>query len=59
MRPIRGTPPYWQSTQKYIFALIRQLGILTFFASFSSADLRWPEMISTILKQEGTSLNAD
>ncbi len=59
LRPIRGTPPYWQSTQKDLFALLRQLGIPTFFASFSSADLRWPEIISTILKQEGKNLNAN
>ncbi|XP_026099002.1 uncharacterized protein LOC113070058 [Carassius auratus] len=59
LRPIRGTPPYWQSTQKDLFALVRQLGIPTFFASFSSADLRWPEMISTIIKQEGKNLKAD
>lgn len=59
LRPIRGTPPYWQSTQKYFFALIRQLGIPTFFASFSLADLRWPEIICTILKQEGKNLNAN
>ncbi|XP_073694460.1 uncharacterized protein [Garra rufa] len=58
LRPIRGTPPYWQSTQKDLFALIRQLGIPTFFASFSSADLRWPEITSTILGQEGKNLNA-
>ncbi|XP_052393335.1 uncharacterized protein LOC127941915 isoform X1 [Carassius gibelio] len=59
LRPIRGTPPYWQSTQKDLFALVRQLGIPTFFASFSSADLRWPEMISTIIKQEGKNVKAD
>ncbi|XP_067306866.1 uncharacterized protein [Pseudorasbora parva] len=59
LRPVRGTPPYWQTTQKDLFALIRQLGIPTFFASFSSADLRWPEMINTILKQEGKNVNAD
>ncbi|XP_065139046.1 uncharacterized protein [Paramisgurnus dabryanus] len=59
LRPVRGTPPYWQSTQKDLFALIRQLGIPTFFASFSSADLRWPEMIKNILNQEGKNLNVD
>lgn len=48
--PIRGTPPYWQTTQKDLFALIRQLGIPTFFASFSSADIRW---------QEGKIFNVD
>ncbi|XP_073688692.1 uncharacterized protein [Garra rufa] len=59
LRPVRGTPPYWMSTQKDLFALIRQLGIPTFFASFSSADLRWPEMMNTIIKQEGKQINVD
>ncbi|XP_063446963.1 uncharacterized protein LOC134726488 [Mytilus trossulus] len=53
MKPVRGTPPYWQAEQKNIFAMIRQLGIPTFFASFSSADFRWKEIIETILKQQG------
>ncbi|XP_048046234.1 LOW QUALITY PROTEIN: uncharacterized protein LOC125268187 [Megalobrama amblycephala] len=59
LRPVRGTPPYWMSTQKDLFALIRQLGIPTFFASFSAADLRWPEMMNTIIKQEGKQINVD
>nr|XP_055041698.1 LOW QUALITY PROTEIN: uncharacterized protein LOC129429201 [Misgurnus anguillicaudatus] len=59
LRPVRGTPPYWMSTQKDLFALIRQLGIPTFFASFSSADLRWPEMMNAIIKQEGKQINVD
>ncbi|XP_042609822.1 uncharacterized protein LOC122142829 [Cyprinus carpio] len=59
LRPVRGTPPYWMSTQKDLFALIRQLGIPTFFASFSSADLRWPEMMKTFIKQEGKQINVD
>lgn len=31
LKPIRGTPPFWQSTQKDLFAMIRQLGIPTWF----------------------------
>ena len=50
---VRGTPPYWQRVQKDLLAMIRQLGIPTFFVSFSSADLRWPEVVNTILKQQG------
>ncbi|TKS65922.1 ATP-dependent DNA helicase PIF1 [Collichthys lucidus] len=52
LRGIRGTPPYWMSVQKDLFAMIRQLSIPTFFASFSSADLRWPEMLNSILRLE-------
>lgn len=54
LRAIRGTPLYWMSTQKYPFALIRELGIPTFFAS---ADLRWPEILNSIIKQEGKQTN--
>ncbi|XP_062580740.1 uncharacterized protein LOC134242656 [Saccostrea cucullata] len=53
LKPVRGTPPYWQAAQKDIFAMIRQLGIPQFFCSFSSADFRWPEIVETILKQQG------
>ncbi|XP_076849952.1 uncharacterized protein LOC143498932 [Brachyhypopomus gauderio] len=59
LRPIRGTPPFWQSVQKDLFAMVRQLGIPTWFCSFSSADLRWPELLQTILKQEGRETSTD
>ncbi|XP_055084862.1 LOW QUALITY PROTEIN: uncharacterized protein LOC117386060, partial [Periophthalmus magnuspinnatus] len=55
MQPIRGTPPFWQTAQKDLFACIRQLGIPTWFCSFSSADLRWPSLLKTLLKQEGST----
>ncbi|XP_048251539.1 uncharacterized protein LOC125379306 [Haliotis rufescens] len=58
LKPIRGTPPFWQSAQKDLFAMIRQLGIPTWFCSFSSADMRWPEMIETILREEGDKRKA-
>ena len=47
LKPIRGTSPYWQSTQRDIYAMIRRLGLPTWFCSFSSADMRWPEVINT------------
>ena len=55
LKQIRGTPPYWQKTQKDILAMVRQLGKPTWFASFSCADMRWPEIINTLLKQQGDS----
>ena len=55
LKPIRGTPPYWQATQKDVLAMIRQLGIPTWFCSFSAADMRWPEVINIILRQQGDS----
>ncbi|XP_072562264.1 uncharacterized protein [Paramormyrops kingsleyae] len=53
LRPIRGTPVFWQSVQKDLFAMVRQLGIPTWFCSFSSADLRWTELMTAIFKQDG------
>nr|XP_022300726.1 uncharacterized protein LOC111108932 [Crassostrea virginica] len=51
MQPIRGTPAYWSVTQKDLFAMLRQLGIPTWFCSFSAAEFRWNEIVGTILHQ--------
>nr|XP_061838349.1 uncharacterized protein LOC133620798 isoform X2 [Nerophis lumbriciformis] len=53
LRPIRGTPAFWSSVQKDLLACVRQLGIPTWFCSFSSADLRWQNLLASILRQEG------
>ncbi|XP_062616868.1 uncharacterized protein LOC134278575 [Saccostrea cucullata] len=52
MQPIRGTPAYWSATQKDLFAMLRQLGIPTWFCSFSAAEFRWDEIIGSILHHE-------
>ncbi|XP_077060978.1 uncharacterized protein LOC143713540 [Siphateles boraxobius] len=59
LKPVRGSPVFWQSVQKDLFAMVRQLGIPTWFCSFSSADLRWPELRQTIVKQEGCETPID
>ncbi|VDI59074.1 Hypothetical predicted protein [Mytilus galloprovincialis] len=59
LKPIRGTPPFWQKTQKDVLAMIRQIGIPAFFCSFSAADLRWSEIIESIMMQQGIAVNAD
>ncbi|XP_071476043.1 uncharacterized protein [Diadema antillarum] len=59
LKQIRGTPPYWQSTQKDVLAMVRQLGKPTWFASFSSAEMRWPEVINTLLNQQGDRRKAN
>lgn len=50
MQPIRGTPAYWSAAQKDMFALLRQLGIPTWFCSFSAAEHRWNDAAATILR---------
>ncbi|XP_062602888.1 uncharacterized protein LOC134264626 [Saccostrea cucullata] len=55
MQPIRGTPAYWSTTQKDLFAMLRQLGIPTWFCSFSAAEYRWNEIIGSILHHDNDS----
>ena len=52
MQPIRGTPAYWSSAQKDLFAMLRQLGILTWFCSFSAAEHRWNDAVATIMRHQ-------
>ncbi|XP_024120095.2 uncharacterized protein LOC112141236 [Oryzias melastigma] len=59
LRPIRGTPAFWQATQKDLLACVRQLGLPVWFCSFSAADLRWKNLLDTVLRQEGRTQTAD
>lgn len=59
MQPIRGTPAYWSATQKDLFAMLRQLGIPTWFCSFSSAEYRWNDAISSLLRQRNDDRDPD
>ena len=42
LRNIRGSPPYSEKCSKDLFAMIRQLGTPTWFATFSATDMKWP-----------------
>ncbi|XP_055088463.1 uncharacterized protein LOC129457426 [Periophthalmus magnuspinnatus] len=53
LSPIVGSPAYWQQCKREVFSMIRQLGIPTWFCSFSAADLRWKNLIEALLIQEG------
>ena len=48
LKNIRGSPAYWQSELYDVLAMLRSLGIPTFFLTLSAADLHWPEMIQAI-----------
>lgn len=39
LKPIRGTPTFWQASQRDLLACVRQLGVPTWFCSFSSANM--------------------
>ncbi|KAI8519597.1 hypothetical protein Bbelb_028540 [Branchiostoma belcheri] len=48
LQPVRGTSQYWEKALNELYAMIRQLGIPTWFVTFSAADLRWPEVLEAI-----------
>ena len=48
LRTMRGSPPYWESAKRDLFAMIRQLGIPTWFCSFSAAETKWGPLLCTL-----------
>ena len=54
LKNIRVSPPYWQKMFYELLAMIRTLGIPTWFLTLSAADMKWPEVIQSIAKQYGT-----
>ena len=47
---LRNGPQYLNRKRKEIFAMIRQLGLPTWFISLSAADTRWGSLLSTLAK---------
>ncbi|XP_057316777.1 uncharacterized protein LOC130657796 [Hydractinia symbiolongicarpus] len=56
MSPIKGTPAYWKRFLSEVPAMVKQLGLPTFFMTLSCADLRWNELISIIAKLNSENL---
>ena len=56
LRQIPGTPPYWQKFMYEVIAMVKQLGIPTWFMTLSCADLRWPELFQIIARTQGKNL---
>ena len=52
LRSLRGSPPYWEKAKKDIFSMIKQLGIPTWFCSFSAAETRWLPLLRTLAKSK-------
>ena len=56
MSTIKGTP-YWKKFLFEVLAMVKQLGLPTYFMTLSCADLRWNELPSIISKLNGLSLS--
>ena len=53
LKQVRGTPSYWQKVHYDVLAMIRQLGIPTWFLTLSATDMKWPDVLQTIGRQYG------
>ena len=49
-RTVRNSPPYLDMCKKEIMAMIRQLGLPTWFISLSAADTKWHDLIVMLRK---------
>ena len=56
-RNICGSPPYWQHELHDVMAMLRSIGIPTWFLTLSAADLHWPEMIQAVVMQLGHKIS--
>ena len=60
LRTLRGSPPYWESAKRDVFAMIRQLGIPTWFCSFSAAETKWEPLLKSLAKLvQGKDLSSE
>ena len=59
LQTVRGTPAYWAHMMLENLAMLKQLGVPTFFFTVSANDYHWPEIIQTIAKQYGESFTSD
>ena len=50
MNTLKGTPAYWKRFLLEVLAMVKQLGLPTYFMTLSCADLRWNELIEIISK---------
>ncbi len=49
-RQLRNSPAYLESRKKDVFAMIRQLGLPTWFKSMSAADTKWKDLLKMLAK---------
>ena len=56
MNTIKGTPAYWEKFLYEVLAMVKQLGLPTFFMALSCADLHWNELISVISSLNGNKI---
>ncbi|XP_066911415.1 uncharacterized protein [Clytia hemisphaerica] len=56
MNTVKGSAAYWKSMLSDVLAMVKQLGMPSFFMTLSCADLRWNELPYIISKLNGQEL---
>jgi hypothetical protein len=56
LKNIGGSPAYWQMCMFDLLAMVRKLGVFTWFLKLSSADLQWTDIKQIIAQQHGVQL---
>ena len=59
MNSIKGTPAYWKKFLSEALAMVKQLGLSTYFLTLSCADLRWNKLISIVSKVNKLNLSEE
>ena len=59
MNSVKGTPAYWKKILFEVMAMVKQLGLQTFFVTLSCTDLRWNELLAIISRLNGESLSEE
>ena len=59
MSDIKGTPAYWKKFLFEVLAMVKQLGLPTYFMTLSCADLRWNELPTIISRLNGMNMSEE
>ena len=52
-KKVKGTPKYWQTARYELHAKVKQLGPFHVFYTFSCGEMRWTEVLYSLLKRKG------
>ena len=55
-KKVQGTPKFWQAAKNDLLAKIQQLGPFHCFFTLSSAERRWPEVVTAVLEKDGHAI---
>ena len=56
MQTIKGTPAYWEKMLHDVLAMVKQLGVPSYFLTLSCADLHWKELVQIIKELRGETV---